>query len=260
MIYSCCTGIENHHTVRSAGYDRIILPAAELALWDAEGLERAAGALSAAGLSCAALNSFCPPALRLCGPGYDREEVGAYAAGLAKNAGALGVAQIGIGAPGSRSIPEGYSREKAGDEFLESLKIICGKCAGFGIEVLLEAVCSLECNHITTTEQAAATAARSGLKNLFLVFDIYHAAMMDEGPEPLSRAMPLVRLVHTAKAADGQRHYLDRDGLPSQRPYFDTLLASGYNGEVAVEALCGDISARAGETLALMRELCREGQ
>lgn len=256
MLYSCCTKMEDYSLLEKAGYDGIILAAAEVAAMDEGAFLKAADRIQKGPLCCNALNSFCPPELKLCGPGYDKDAVAAYIGPLARRAAKLSVRQIGIGSPKSRSIPQGYSRETATGQLRQSFEVICKACACFGIDVLAEAVCDLECNFITTTDEAAALIETIDAENIGLVFDTYHAFMMGEDDKPLRRAIRRIRLIHTAQDIEGKRHYLRKENMDEYRVFFDALLEEGYDGEVAIEAFYDEIGQQLGTTLAIMKSLC----
>jgi sugar phosphate isomerase/epimerase len=260
MEYGCCTTIDNYELLVKNGYDRIILPAAELMDMEAATFERLRGTLSDGPVKCLALNSFCTPELVLCGDGYNGGAVETYTRALADRAARIGVRYIGVGAPKSRSIPPKFPRSTAVSQLEQSLGVMCRACAEYGIEVLLEAVCDLECNFITTTDEASGLVGELGRPNLGLVFDTYHAFMMGEDDGPLRRAMKHVRLVHTAQNIGGRRHYLRQANMEEYRIYFQALLEGGYDGEVSVEAFFDEPASQLGDTLVIMKTLCSPGE
>lgn len=258
MQFGCCTTIANYDLLVAHGYDCIILSATELMAMNDEAFDQTRKILTNGHVKCMALNNFCVPQLKLCGTSYDQHAVTAYSRALAERAGQLGVKHIGVGAPQSRSISPDFSAAAAAEQFKRSLTCLCSTCAPYGIEVLLEAVCDIECNFITTTDEAAALVGKLNIPNLNLVFDTYHAFMMHENAAPLRRAMKYVKLIHVAQNIDNRRHYLRRENLGEYRVYFDELLKSGYNGEVSVEAFYDDIEAQLPETLDIMKTLCSQ--
>ncbi len=256
MLFGCCTSISNYDLLVKHGYDRIILPATELMGMDEAAVAAMRRTLANGPVQCRALNSFCTPELLLCGDGFDPTAVEAYCSILARRAHQIGVKFIGVGAPKSRSVADDFPREIAMVQFKLSLAILCAASAPYGIIVLLEAVCSLECNFITTTDEALEVVRALHYDNLALVFDAYHAFMMGEDAEPLRRAMEDVKLVHVAQNIDNRRHYLRLENMPEYRVFFDALLDGGYAGEVSVEAFYDDLETRLDETLDIMKRLC----
>lgn len=259
MKFSCCTGLENLDHVKSAGYDRIILPGVELVEWTEEKLEYAVKRLKSSGLECRALNSFCSAGLRLCGPGVSFDKVSEYIAFLASRAQKLGVRYIGVGAPKSRAIPDGYNQKLAMEQWLRTIRILCAGCTPYGITILLEAVCSMEGNWMTTTQEALEVLEQAGAPNLQIVFDAYHACKMGEDPRLLYIAAKHIPLVHMAQDIMGQRHYLRWENFEEYKQYIHPLLCAGFDGEISVEAFYGGMQTHLHETLQIMKALCEDG-
>lgn len=255
MVYGCCTTIDKYDLLISSGYDRIILPAADITAMNTETFEQLTRTLGGP-VKCHALNNFCTPQLRLCGDRYSEEAVADYSRLLAERASRLGVRYIGVGAPKSRSIPPDFPRGMAVDQFEKSMRALSSACARYDIVVLLEAVCELECNFITTTEEAADFVEYMKADNFKLVFDTYHAYMMGEDAAPLRRAIKHIELVHIAQNIDNQRHYLRHDNFAEYQVFFNALLEGGYDGEVSVEAFYDDMEEQLDETLEIMKRLC----
>lgn len=260
MIYGCCTSFDNYNLLIKHGYDRIILPATELMAMDEAAVIGVRKTLAEGPVKCSSLNSFCTPALILCGNGFDPAAIKSYCTRLASRAHLIGAEYIGVGAPKSRSVPEGFIRELAMAQFKQSLSILCAACAPYKITILLEAVCSLECNFITTTEEALAVVKALNTDNLALVFDTYHAFMMGEDARPLRQAITDIKLIHVAQNIDNKRHYLRRENLAEYQVFFDALRDAGFSGEVSVEAFYDDMDAQLDETLDIMKLLCTNSE
>ena len=258
MIYSCCASMEQYDRVRLAGYDRIILSGVELTSMDESAFQNTRSVLASGQLDCRALNDFCTDQLKLCSPGFDRLAVRDYIQRLAARSALLGVEYIGVGSPNSRNIAGDYSRPRALGEFKESLAVICTEAAAFGIQVLLEPVCSIECNFINYTDEGLEIIRSMGMDNLHLVYDTYHACMMKEDGQPLQRAMAEVRLVHVAQDIGQTRRCPQKGFVERHRVYFETLLQNGFSGEIAVEARLTGADGELVEALSILKTLCGE--
>jgi sugar phosphate isomerase/epimerase len=256
MIYSCCTSINNYDLLVKTGYNRIILSATDIALMDPDTFEQLSKTLANGPVKCRALNKFCTPDLVLCGEGFSIEAVTAYIRLLAGRAAQIGVRYIGIGASDSRNFRDGFPREIAAAQLKLSLTEISRVCSGYDIEALIEPVCDLECNNITTTDEALALIEELEISNLNIVFDTYHAFMMGEDDAPLRRAMKYVKLVHIAQNIDGRRHYLRQENIDEYRVYTRALLENGYDDEISVEAFFGEPELELAGTLEIMKRLC----
>ena len=256
MKFGCCTSADNYDLLVENGYDRIILSGVELSAMGEQDFKRLRSTLENGAVECRALNSFCSPELVLCGNGYSYKTVEAYTKALAGRAAELGVRYIGVGSPNSRSIPTGYPHDAAVSQFELSIAGMCRICEEYDIDVLVEPVCTLECNFINTTDEAVALVKGLALGNLNIVFDTFHAFMMGEDDMPLRRAMEYVKLVHVAQHIDGRRHYLRSEGVDEYRAYLQTLAECGYDGEVSVEAFVGEPEAELAGSLSIMTSLC----
>ena len=97
MKIGCCIDLSHYDTLAALGYETIALAAKDVAAWDEQAFEAAKGKLQAGPLQTVSLNSFCTPALRLNGAGYDPKKLEAYMQALSARANGLGYRYIGIG-------------------------------------------------------------------------------------------------------------------------------------------------------------------
>lgn len=256
MLFGCCTTIEHYDEVAAAGYGAITLAAKDVAAMDAAAFDRARDIISGGPLRALSLNSFSGSDVRLNGPDYSPEALKRYAVPLLERAGALGIRYVGIGAPASRNLETGADAAEATARFEEAMALLCRLAAPLGIDILMEAVCDIECNFITTTTEALALVKRLALPNLHLVYDIYHARMMREPLDNIDSAASEIRVVHIAQdVARGQRHYLDEAHIEEYRPYLARLRDAGYMGEVSLEAFHGEVAEELPKSLAILKKL-----
>lgn len=256
MKIGCCIDLSHYDTLAALGYETIALPAKDVAAWDEQAFEAAKGKLQAGPLQTVSLNSFCTPALRLNGAGYDPKKLEAYMQALSARANGLGYRYIGIGAPQSRNVSAGQDRRRALDEMREAFEILCDAAAPHGIEVLMESVCSVECNLVTTTREAAAFIQGARRSNLHLVYDVYHEAMEGQSVDVIRDVADEIRVVHIAQDVNhGQRAYLDEEHLAAYRPYWDMLTRVGYQGEWNIESFVGNVEAGLKNSMTVTKRL-----
>ena len=243
MKIGCCTTIDRYDELVEIGYDAITLAGKDIVAMSDEEFEAAVEKMAAGPLVTSGVNTFCPPTVQFNGEAYDLAGVREYTEKLCERAKKLGIVALGVGAPNSRRIENGYPMDKGMAEFEESLKTICAVAAEHDMEVMLEALATVECNCITTTTEALALVKKLGIDNLHLVYDIYHAFMMDESPEVIREAIDEIRTVHISGYGDGKRPYLTMPEAEPLLPYIAVLKELGYDGEISVEAFYGDIHA-----------------
>jgi sugar phosphate isomerase/epimerase len=241
MKIGCCIGIECYDAVLAAGYDNITLAAKDIAAMEEAAFGEVLAKVKNGPLVLSSLNSFSPPEVKLSGGGYSAEALTIYAVPLFDRAAALGVRHIGIGAPFSRNMPDGFSKQLALEQLRQSLGLLCDLGAPLGIDILLEAVCDIECNLIVTTDEALEVVRSMGVQNLHLVYDIYHAHMMNEPVSNIGLAGGEIKVVHISQdEGRGRRLYLDPDKTNEYLPYIRALQEIGYDGEISLEAFFGD--------------------
>ncbi len=151
MKIGCCIDISHYDELVKCGYETITLAVKDVAAWSEEEMEAAAAKLAAGPLQTISLNSFCTADLKLAGPDYDPDKVRAYMDLVSARAQRLGYRYIGIGAPASRNVAPGEDPAEHMAQFKEAITILCDAAAPYGIDVLLESVCGIECNFLTTT-------------------------------------------------------------------------------------------------------------
>ena len=258
MKVGCCISIAHYSEVAAAGYETITLPGVELAEMDGDAYRQARDTLRRGPLALHSINSFCPPSLRLTGADFSARQLEDYARRLFGRASELGAAYIGIGGPVSRSTRPGEDPVRALEELKNTLSLLCRLGREYGLSILLEAVCSLECNLVTYTHEAAGMVRELEEPNLGLVYDIYHAHMMHEDPAYVLEAADLIRVVHIAQDQGGKRIYLRESFMDEYLPYIRALHSAGYAGEVNMESFVGDVSQELPRSKAILDQLLAE--
>lgn len=234
LYISCCTPIRQCQMAAEAGFDRVVLSAWELANIQPDALKTLKQYFESRALECRALNDFCPPELKLCGPDYRPELVKRYMEHLAPRAALLGVEQIGVGAPLSRYIPEGFPQDFALEQMQTSLDLAARMCRPYGIQILLEPICRAMTNLLNNTPEVLALVKRCE-EPVGIVYDIFHAWMMNEPPADALPAMNRIGIVHIAHAQNGRR-LPTAETITQYQSYFQMLLDANYQGELSIEA------------------------
>ena len=255
MKFGCCIGFAHYDLVAAAGYDSITFPGVELAAANDEEFEKIVAKVASGPLAVHSVNSFCPASLRLTGADLDLAALEIYARRLFPRAARLGAKYIGIGGPGSRSTRPGESTESALKDLECALALLCRIGSEYDLFILLESVCTLECNVVTYTCEAADMVRRLNLPNLGLVYDIYHAHMMDETPSYILQIADLIKVVHIAQNMKNERGYLREENIPEYLPYIQALSQAGYNGECNMESFIGELAEELPRSKKILDEL-----
>jgi len=236
MRFGCCAPIQKYDEIAAAGYDYIEFPAWQVAELRDDEVRGLAAKIQRTGMPCPRLNSYCRGDPAIVGPRYDSAAVRAYAKKLMKNAAALRVECIGVGAPGARMLPEGYDPALADRQCEEFMRITAAEAAPYGIWLLLEAVQRNMCDYLNETARAKEIVERLDLENAALVVDLYNMKTQGESWDTLPDYLPLTRHIHVSTIgpgiARGQYGIEDADECDKT---FAAIVKSGYDGTVSLE-------------------------
>lgn len=253
MKYGCCTTPEYYEHLERLGFDFIELAGKSVATMDAVSFAEIARKIELGKVKCCGFNAYCPPEIVIAGEGYDLPAAVAYAKVVMRRAKEIGARSVGIGAPASRTLPEGFDRRKARRQIIDFLKATAEIADAQGVQLLLEAVCTRECNFLNYTEEALALIRTLALPNLYLVYDLYHSMVMKEDVAIVKEAFPYIRHVHICQDDHGARVYLRPELTGQYQAYFDVLLACGYSGTISLEAFSGDVAEGAARSLPILQ-------
>lgn len=189
--------------------------------------------LKACPLPVLACNGFIRPAnLRCVGPEANHDEVLKWAETAFRRLRQADGKFIVFGSAGARKIPDGWSKEKADEQFVALLKKLGPLAEKHQITVTVEQLQASECNYINRLGEGAALIRKAGHPNIRMLADLYHMAVMGDTPDDLKAAMDVV--VHMEIAEKEGRTYPGTKG-DDFRPYFKVLRESGYQGAISIE-------------------------
>lgn len=202
------------------------------------------------------LSIFIPRTLPCVGPNVDRARLLDYAECVFQRAARCGVSIIVFGSAGARTVPEGFPRHRAREQFLALLADFGPRAQQAGITIVVEPLNRGECNFINTLAEAADFVRIVAHPHIRLLADLYHMARENEPPEEILRHADLLRHVHIAER--------DRRTPPGVcgddfRPYFRVLRQIGYNGPISCECNWTNLkeeAPRAIQTLATQLASC----
>jgi sugar phosphate isomerase/epimerase len=189
--------------------------------------------IKAAELPVRVCNGFIPGELKVVGPEPKLDAAVAYATIAIRRAPKAGVGKIVLGSGGIRRIPDGFSCDKAREQFIEFCKKIAPVAQDNGIVIVLEPLNKKECNFITRVDEGAEIVDAVGHPGFQLHADIYHMMKDDETAESILKAGKRIRHVHVASKSRKAPGSDDTDF----RPYFKALRSIGYVGGISCE--CG---------------------
>lgn len=184
-------------------------------------------------LPVVACNSFIrPKELKCIGPKPTTEAVLAWADTCFKRARKAGMEFIVFGSSGARQRPDGWSKEKADEQFVALLKAMGPLAAAQNIVVAVELLRAQECNYLNHVSEVANVIARANHPNVRVLADLYHMACGGDTPEDLLKAVPLTYCIEIAEKEKRTAPGVAGDDF---RPYFAALKKGGYRGRITIE-------------------------
>lgn len=189
-----------------------------------------------------ALNIFIPGDLKLVGPNVNEQAILNYTQNVFKRSKLAGIKLIVWGSGGARRIPEGYSREKARQEFVQVAKKVAAQAEQYEIILALENLNQQETNFITTVAEALQLVKDVNHSNFKLCADIYHMMKEDEPAAVLLQTKGY--LIHCDIAEKENRTPPGVQG-DDFREYLRMLWKIKYTGKLVLECRWNNLPSEA---------------
>jgi len=177
-------------------------------------------------------NNFLSKTLRSVGPGAKHASILKFANKAFQRAKQAGVERIVLGSSASRSMPQGWSKEQADEQFIDLLKAMGDLAAAQGVILAIENLRQDECNYLTRLREVGELVTAVDHPHIRMLADLYHASVMQDPPEDLQKYAHLVNMVEIAEA---KGRTVPGVGGQDFRPYFQALRAGGYHGPIEIE-------------------------
>ena len=196
-------------------------------------------------------NGYFPGSIKVVGPQAETERAIKYSETAIRRAAEIGIKVLVLGSSGSRSIPEGFSREEAEKQFLALLKGIAPTAEKYGVVVAIEPLQHSETNFINTVSEGASIARQAGSPNICVIADFFHMARVGEAPESIIENAD--KLVHCHIAEKEERTPPGAKG-DDFTPYYKALKEIHYTGRISIECGWKDIETQLPVAVKTMKE------
>lgn len=196
-------------------------------------------------------NGFFPGDIKIVGPEADIERAVKYSRTALRRASEIGIKILVLGSSGSRSIPEGFSREKARKQFIDFLKRIAPDAEKNGVIVAIEPLQTEETNFINTVPEGAQIARETGSEYIAVIADLFHMARMKEPPEDIINSADKLVHCHIAEVEERTAPGVKGDDFT---PYLKALKSIKYDGRMSFECSWQDIDTQLPKAIQTMRE------
>ena len=248
-----CTGISNNVILAASGYSyveeavRSFLVPAE----DESAFQTKLALLKESKLPVEACNNFIAGNLKSVGPAAVHDEILKFTETAFRRAKTAGVKTIVFGSGGSRSIPQGFSKEEALSQFTELCKKMAPQAEKHNVIIVLEPLNKGECNFINSVEEGGEIVKSVNHKNFRLLADLYHMLRENESPDNIVKFGDLIYHTHIAENTGRAAPGVNNEDFT---PYFKALKKINYKGRMSIECNWKNLQDQAGPAYKTMRD------
>lgn len=254
MRFGCCVGPELVAAAAEAGYQFVELPVAVVQPERPEAEFAPVRKLLLAGpLRPEGWHLLLPADLKVTGPSVDWPRVSRYLYTALRRISAVGGAVVTFGSGGARHVPEGFPREEAWQQLVETLRVAGTVARGCGLMIAIEPLSAADCNIITSLPEAVGLARAVDMPEVGVVPDAYHMARDGHSPFDVVDAAEWLAHVHmppVAATAPGEVGWM--------REFARALGWAGYDWRVSIESHWSQEGAEIGRALASLRHCFEE--
>ena len=260
MLFGVCRGLDDLDAMKAAkevGIDYFETGFGCLANFDDEKFNKGKEMLEELSLPCLIANGFIPGDMKVVGECVDYDALRSYLARGFERAKILGVKKIVFGSGGARSYPDGFSPEKAKEQFVYFLKEYAAPMAkAAGCIIVIEPLRFCESSMIHMVSDGIELAQLSGADNVFGLADLYHVYGNDDDIDAMKQFDGLIRHCHIAQPSDRKYPSLDKDSDDIKAMYgkFLSTMADVGCDTCSIEARTDDFGSDVADAISLLRK------
>jgi len=247
MNFGCCGAQEEIEVIKLSGADFIELAVTEIMNSNIETLK---SLLDKNSLKAYSFNVFLPGDLYITGPSVNIERIQEYIREALRRVNYLGGKIVVFGSGKARSVPEGFSKEKASEQIVNFLNIVSRYAEKYDIKIAIEPLNKRESNIINTTLEALGFAKIVNNPYIGVLMDTYHANLE---MEPLSNLEKIKGKLYHIHIADKER-IAPGKGDYDFKSLFNCLKLINYNGSISIECRWEDKAKELPKSLDYLRK------
>ena len=241
-----------------AGFDDVELDICELAAMEESEFKTFCAEAGQTGFSFEVCSDVIPLTVRFHSPDFEAAYWLQHVRRGAEQTARLGARLWTFGAGKCRSIPDGYpDPQGAARRVEEFVGAVCDVLLPYGISLLVEPLGPANSNFIQTIGEAVEFIKRVDRKNLGTMCDLRHMHKMAEPFSDIQKHHEWIWHAHIDNPTGTRRLFPRRgDGYEGYEEYISTLIRTGCDGILAIEALdCEDFLSEAGESVNYLKEI-----
>ncbi len=233
MKFGVCTNIDQVGYVHEAGFDFIECTVVSLQAEKTDSEVRdIVETCRNSPIPVEAFNILLPRELKIVGEQVDEDRVKRYLEKALERVKYVGGETVVFGSGGSRTLPEGFSREQGEEQILTFLDTIADYADPLGIIIVIEPLNRTESNIINSVPEAVDFARKVNRNSIRALADFYH---MYKENEPLENIVSYKEWIGHIHVSDS-RHAPGMGDYPYDT-FVDCVKRAGYDGRISIECL-----------------------
>jgi len=245
-------------TIKNLGYDFVEFNFSALRNEEESVIKECADLLCELNMPCVSMNCLLIGDFTLIGDNADHSKVREHVEATLEKIQPFGTKNFVMGSGRARSVPEGYSREKAMEQ-LESLfvDVLAPAAKKYDSVIAIEELRKEECNIFVTCREVMKFIKNINVPNVKLLIDYYHAMLGGDTLEEIASYKGYINHVHIASPLNNRIMPQPTD-TEDYKAFFEALDKAEYtSGNISLE---GDWDNRFDElapvSLNYLRSLC----
>lgn len=237
MKFGCCANIDQAENIHAAGFDFIECTVISL---EPEKSDNEFGSVlnryQNTPLPIEVCNVFLPGDMKIVGETVNHNRIKTYIEKALARVKQIRADTIVFGSGGARTIPSGFSHNRAEDQMLQFLNLVADYAEPLDLTIVIEPLNKKESNMINSVREAQDFAELINRKSIQVLADFYHMDEENESLENMVLAQKYLKHVHvadTGRLAPGTGNY------PYER-FVDNLKRANYSGRVSIECKWND--------------------
>jgi sugar phosphate isomerase/epimerase len=200
-------------------------------------------------------NVFLPAELKSVGDQANHEGILKYASVAFQRAETVGAKIIVFGSSGSRTIPDGFDRSRAKEQFISLCKMLAPLAEKYKITLAIEQLNQSETNFINTLKESAEIVEAVHHPHLKMICDIYHTLRENDPPSEIIKYKEHLVHCHIAEKKERTSPGVMGDDF---KPYLSALKKINYNGRVSLECKWKNIETELPTAVKTLQEQYQE--
>ncbi len=234
MKFGVCKTIEYAQQIKDAGFDYIEINLTKISALSEKEFECELETLKKSGLKAQTANCFFPSDIALVGANVDYDKIKQYTEFVLSRAQTMGIEIAVLGSGKSRSVPDGFDRKTAGEQFKKAVEICAGIGKKYGIKVAIEPLSARDSNFLNTVEETSAFCDTLESDNVGIIADFFHMYMNGETMQGFENCKKNICHLHIARP-DADRFAPSEKDIDTLRVWAQSIKKIGYDGRMSLE-------------------------